>query len=52
MNILKNTAHPGITTHMWVWYTWTTEGIKDIDNDAKAVDITGKVIVECLNNRY
>ena len=50
MNIMKETTRPGIITNIWVWCARTTEGIKDIHYDAKAVYIAGKVFVECLNN--
>ena len=52
MNILEDAAHPGIATDMLVRSSWATKRTEDIDDNAKAIYIVGKVLVDGLSVGY
>ena len=52
MNIMEAAAHPGIATDMLVRGSWATKRTEDIDDNAKAIYIVGKVLVDGLSVGY
>ena len=52
MDIIEDAAHPGIATDMLVGGSWATKCTEDIDDNAKAIYIAGKVLVDGLGVGY
>src|SRR5207237_4938279 len=53
VNIIEDTAHPGIGTDVLIGYGWATKGLEDIHyNPTKLTHISREVLIDELNIRY
>ena len=49
VDVFENAAHPGVVADVVVWHTRAAKGTKDIDDDAEALHIVCKMLVQQLD---